>query len=93
MSIMATCRVSRSSSDGSHEVVSACRSTTQKMASWASAAGEPAGGWPATHRAIAPHCAIHAEFHDPRHDRARYRAAPVLAWPFAMYHITVIPAG
>ncbi len=30
---------------------------------------------------------------DPRHEGARYRYAPVVAWAFALYHITVIPAG
>src|ERR1043165_1563302 len=47
-------RVALVSSAGSYGSVIACRSTTQKIASWRSAAGDPAEGWSSTQRRTAP---------------------------------------
>ena len=54
ISQVASRRVVSVSSLGSYGTVIACRSTTQKIASWFSAAGDPGSGWLSTQRRIAP---------------------------------------
>ena len=97
-------RVAAVSSAGSHGIVIACRSTTQKMASWSRAASEPGGGLGVD--PAADGAEVVAEVHlagrfdarkDPCHGRPRYRPAAARPGRFALvaalYHMPVIRRG